>query len=70
MSFCSDVERELDAAALSRRGLSASEVALALALREPGQGYDELAAMARRRVTEVKNFMRRRGLFATARARG
>lgn len=58
------VDHELLFACLSRHGLSAAEIALAEAIAQPGQAYDEIAMIVRTRISRVRNTMDRRGLFA------
>lgn len=67
------IDHEMFFACLSRHGLSAAEIALAEAIAQPGQAYDELAMIVRTRISRVRNTMDRRGLFAgikVARKRG
>lgn len=57
-------ERQLIAAMLSGKGLSAAEIALAEAIQEPGMSVEAVAIIVRQKVNSVKNAMRYRGLFA------
>lgn len=57
-------ERQLIAAMLSGKGLSAAEIALAEAIQEPGMSVEAVAIIVRKRVNHWKYFMKTRGLFA------
>lgn len=55
-------------ATLSRHGLSAPEIALAIAVAVPGQSPVEVVTEVRRRIDCVRNIMSYRGLFDSIRS--
>lgn len=63
------LDREYKLATLSAFGLTPTEIALAEAIERPGQALDELAVMAKRRASQVKEFMKYRELCARGRRR-